>query len=111
MKKINREKSKHNSGIRSAVKKLMTAVDIPPVSIGLESRIEMCGTRKIAVDGCIGVNEYDRDCIQLELCDGQIHICGENMFLSKYGEGRVTVEGSIISVNFENYCGTNGRDR
>ena len=94
-------KRKEKKGLKEAVKRMMTAFDIPPVSAGLESRIEMCGRRKIAVDGCIGVNEYTGECLSLILCDGEMYICGEEMILSKYGEGRVTVDGWIISVNFE----------
>ena len=103
-----RIEKKSKNRIRGAIGRLMAAVDIPPVSAGLESRIEMCGRRRIAIDGCTGVNEYNREELRLTLCDGEIRICGENMLLSKYGEGRVSMEGMILSVSFEFSLGTDG---
>ena len=84
-------------GIRrlSAIKKILVGAQIPPVSVGIESRIELNGRREALLIGCEAVLEYTSERAVMRMCDGVVSVCGSGLEISNYGDGTVTLNGNL----------------
>lgn len=78
--------------------KIMGYADFPPVALGVESRMEINGSRSVNIEGCDGILEYDSDKIVMRLSDGVVTVNGEALELSRYGEKYIVINGKIKGV-------------
>ena len=66
-----------------------------------DSRIEIISDKRIFIEGCYGIHEYTRECIKINMPKGSILIMGIELEICLMQERGITVEGKIISLEFE----------
>ena len=55
----------------------------------------------VTVDGCRSVAEYSDGIIRLNTCGALVSIKGENLGVKSFASSQATVNGKILSVEFE----------
>lgn len=95
---MNREEKKKEKP--ALARRILDSLDIPVGAVGKISFVEAVGNREISVDGCVGLNEYGQQKIVLTLCDGKIIINGSGLELHSFSGGRVSVDGTIRSIEW-----------
>ncbi len=94
-KKLNFEKSKKRVSWNLAPKSDFIDCDI------LSSfHIEIFGSEKIEVDGCMGVYEYTGDYLKLRLKKGAVVVCGSDFDILTFENKKITAKGKIKSIEF-----------
>lgn len=66
-----------------------------------ETRIEIIGDKRIFIEGCYGIHEYTQESIKINMPKGTLLIMGANLEICLMQERGITVEGKIISLEFE----------
>ncbi len=61
---------------------------------------EVFGNKKITIDGCFGVIDYNDTYIKLKLIKGCIILCGEGFNIAFFENKLITVTGKISSIEF-----------
>lgn len=64
--------------------------------------IEMEGNREVILDGCEGVIEYNEDSIKLKAGTLLLTFTGEGLTVKSYANTEAIIEGTLVSVSFEN---------
>ncbi|MBE6542821.1 MAG: hypothetical protein E7675_00320 [Ruminococcaceae bacterium] len=67
---------------------------------GKTSMTSMTGRQKIEVCGCMGLQIYRDELIQIRLCDGVMRITGAGLTLKNYFGGRMIISGRIDKTEF-----------
>ena len=62
--------------------------------------IEIIGNSHLSIDGCMGVLEYDSECINLRLKKGTLFISGTNFDITCFENQMITINGKISSLEF-----------
>lgn len=62
--------------------------------------IELYGNREVIVDGCLCIEDYRSDLIQLDFGEKRLRVKGEHLTVVSYAFGQVDVKGEIISLEF-----------
>ena len=65
-----------------------------------DSHIEMFSNKKLILEGCKNILEYQDDFIKLKLKKGSVTICGSNFIISDFEMECVTVMGCVSSLEF-----------
>lgn len=66
-----------------------------------ETRIEIISNKRISVEGCYGIQEYTQEVIKINMPKGTLLIMGTDLEICLMQERGITVEGKIISLEFE----------
>ncbi len=66
-----------------------------------DTRIEIIGDKRIFIEGCYGIHEYTQESIKINMPKGTLLIMGANLEICFMQERGITVEGKIISLEFE----------
>lgn len=66
-----------------------------------DSRIEIISDKRIFIEGCYGINEYTSECIKINMPKGSILIIGTDLEICLMKERGITIEGKILSLEFE----------
>lgn len=69
--------------------------------INMDSRLQICGNRKIYVDGCKKIIEYNDVMIKVKTWDMTVTVWGNGLQADDFGSGSVIVFGRIQSVELE----------
>ena len=65
------------------------------------TRIEIFDNKRIIVEGCYGIHEYSNDYVKINLPKGTLTIFGNELQLSLMKERDITLDGNILSIEFE----------
>ena len=68
---------------------------------GDASVIEIFGSAKMSVDGCLGVLAYSETMAILKLVKKNLIVSGSSLFLKEMSGGSIIIEGDISAVQFE----------
>ena len=85
--------------MRSVIRKILVRAQIPPSSLGIESRVELNGSREVVLEGCEAVLEYNSENVVMRMCDGIVSIVGSNLEMTNYGDWTVTLNGSVSELS------------
>lgn len=64
------------------------------------SHIEIFSNKKITVEGCYGINEYNEDIVRVNMPKGEFIILGKNLEIKNMENKNITVCGVLISFEF-----------
>lgn len=64
------------------------------------THIEMFSNKKMILDGCKGIVDYQNQYIKLKLKKGYLTVIGTDFLISAYESGAITVNGNITSLEF-----------
>ena len=64
------------------------------------THIEIFSNKKILIEGCYGINEYNEELVRINLSKGQLLIFGRNLELKNMESKNITVIGIIHSIEF-----------
>lgn len=62
--------------------------------------MEWTGNRRVVMEGCRRVLEYEEDCIQLETEDGVVRFMGQQLRVDCLITGCAVVTGTVLSLEF-----------
>ncbi len=63
-------------------------------------RMEFTGNRRIVVEGCLRILQYDEDRIRLHTVEGDVTFDGETLSVNCLMNGSAVVSGHIVTVSF-----------
>lgn len=66
-----------------------------------DTRIEIIGSKRIAVEGCYGIQEYSPESVKVNMPKGTLMILGTELEICLMMERGITVEGKISAIEFE----------
>lgn len=75
-------------------------LDLPDGALTGEVRVEIDGTRRVAVDGRCEIVVYETDVVRLRVKTGEIRIGGDGLVLESLQTDGAAVSGHILSVEF-----------
>lgn len=64
------------------------------------AHIEIFGTAKISIDGCLGVYEYKDTYLKLRLIRGTLILCGSGFNITYFENNTISIKGKISAVEF-----------
>lgn len=73
---------------------------LPAGTLAGGGRMELCGNRRVLVEGCRRVLEYEEDRIRLQTRDGVVRLLGRDLCVSRLSEGCALICGTVLSVEF-----------
>lgn len=62
--------------------------------------MEFCGNRRVLVEGCRRVLEYEEDRIRLQTDDGIVRLLGRSLCVARLSSGCAVIIGTVLSVEF-----------
>ena len=63
--------------------------------------LELCGDRYINVDGCTEIEEYTNTCVIFRGKKMRVTVCGNNIELFTFADGRIKASGKIGKIILE----------
>ncbi len=64
------------------------------------AHIEMFSNKKLLLDGCYSIHEYENDYIKLKLKKGVLVICGAEFYIESFEDERISIKGNFTSIEF-----------
>ncbi len=64
------------------------------------ANIEIFSNKKMIIEGCHGIVDYQNDYLKLKLKKGFINIFGKNFLITTFEEEKIVVNGDIVSIEF-----------
>ncbi len=80
--------------------KLEEALGFPAGALGRSGRMEFCGNRRVLVEGCRRVLDYEEDRICLQTDDGVIRFIGRELCVARLSAGCAILTGTVLSMEF-----------
>ncbi len=80
--------------------KLLSELEMPPLTMKSCARIELSGNRAASIEGCKGIIEYSERQIILNLADSRIRFCGFNLEISAFDSESAAISGQITGLEF-----------
>ena len=90
-------KRKKTKAIAQRVESLL---ELPIGALGGSTRMELTDDRRVVVEGCQGILEYEEDIIRLHTTCGTVRFCGSGLQLSGMSTGGALITGKLLSVEF-----------
>ncbi len=81
-------------------KRLETALELPDGTLHRSLRMELSGNRRVVVEGCRRILQYDEDRIRLDTVEGAVCFEGEALRVNCLSGGSAVVTGCIVTVGF-----------
>ena len=75
------------------VQNVEQALELPPGALSNSARLELCGNRRVVIEGCRGIQAYEEDQIRLSTTSGTIRFMGLT-------DDSAVITGYILSVEF-----------
>lgn len=75
-------------------------IDVPIAAVHGMSHIEISGNNEAVVQGCVGILEYNENCIRLNLGKRAVEFLGTELVMRSFTVEQAIVEGFFSSVNF-----------
>lgn len=64
------------------------------------AQIQIFGNRRMVIEGCLGVYEYNENYLKLRLIKGAVVVCGSEFDISSFENETITVNGKIGTLEF-----------
>ena len=64
------------------------------------AQIQILSNRRLVIEGCLGVYEYNESYLKLRLIKGALVVCGTNFDISAFENETITVNGKIDTLEF-----------
>ena len=64
------------------------------------SHIELFSNKKILVEGCYGIIEYNENFVRINLSKGEVQIFGSKLDIFNMVSDTITVKGNIDNIEF-----------
>lgn len=61
---------------------------------------EIFSNKKIIIEGCNGIIEYQSEYLKLKLKKGFLAIMGTNFLITNFNDEKITIKGNIASIEF-----------
>ena len=65
--------------------------------------VEICGTSRVLIENHFGIAAYSCDTVAVNVTEGRITVCGENLRLTRMNKGKLVICGNIHSVNMQRH--------
>ncbi len=75
-------------------------LDLPTGALTPATRMEVSGNRRIVIEGCQGILEYNEDCIRLRVCEGVLRLFGRGLCMNCLNPLCAVITGNILSLEF-----------
>lgn len=82
------------------VQKVEQALELPPGALSNSARLELCGNRRVVIEGCRGIQAYEEDQIRLSTTSGTIRFMGRGLIMNCLTDDSAVITGYILSVEF-----------
>ena len=76
------------------------AFELPDGTVSKLARIELCGDRRIILEGCRGIAAYEEDTIVLRTDSGTIRFRGRDLVITCFTCDEAVITGQILSLEF-----------
>lgn len=64
------------------------------------AHIELFLNKKIIIEGCQNIVDYQKEYIKLKLKKGFLNILGTNFLITSFEDEKIVIKGNIISIEF-----------
>ncbi len=64
------------------------------------THLEMFSNKKVILDGCVNITDYNNDFVKLKLKKGYIILMGSNFVISAFENENIIINGNISSIEF-----------
>ena len=75
-------------------------LELPEGALGNCVRLEMAGNRRVVIEGCRGIQEYEEGLIRLSTTSGTIRFMGRGLVMNCLTEDCAVITGFLLSVEF-----------
>ncbi len=79
---------------------LERSLQLPDGALSALPRMELAGNRRLLIEGCIGIDEYDEDRICLRTTNGVIRLIGQELCMHRLHPTCAVVTGRLLSIEF-----------
>ena len=76
------------------------SLGLPSGVISGGTRMELCGNRRVTVEGCRRIVEYESDRICLQTTDQTIRFLGADLCVQRLSSGYAVLDGTLTAVEF-----------
>lgn len=76
------------------------SLQLPDGSLAVLPRIELSGNRRLLLEGCRGIAEYDEGCICLQTGLGIVRLTGDTLCLHRLNPDCAVITGRFVSLEF-----------
>ena len=84
---------------RKTAETLEERLGLPAGMLG-GTRMELCGNRRVLIEGCRRVSEYEEDRLCLQTDDGTVRLLGRNLCVVRLSAGCAVITGTVQAVEF-----------
>lgn len=95
-----RKRPGKKSGTPRIARRMENLLELPTGVLSGSSRMEVTDDRKVVIEGCRGILEYEEDVIRLHISCGVVRFCGQKLCLSGLTEDSALVTGRLLSIEF-----------
>ncbi len=89
--------SKPNKALSRQVER---SLQLPDGALASLPRLELSGNRRVLIEGCRGIAEYDDDRICLRTTAGVIRFLGDELRMHRLNPECAIITGQLLSVEF-----------
>ena len=93
-------KRKKETVLATAKDILCEKLDVPMSVVDDLSYMEMLGNKKVVLDGCKGVLDYNDTAVRLLLSNGTILFYGDDLRFNALSNGQAVIAGTIMTIEF-----------
>lgn len=77
-----------------------TTLQLPTGVLTSAPRLELSGNRRVLVEGCESILEYDEDCIRLRTAGGVVRFTGRELCMNCRTPEHAVITGRLTAVEF-----------
>lgn len=86
--------------VPAIAQRMERALELPCGTLTSAARMELSGNRRVVVEGCRGILEYEEGQIRLSTASGEVRFMGRDLCMNCLTEDSAVVTGVILSVEF-----------
>ncbi len=64
------------------------------------AHIEMFSNKKLIIDGCYGIEDYQNNYIKLKIKKGNISLTGNDFLILSFDNEKIDIKGNFLSIEF-----------
>ena len=84
----------------AVTRRVEEVLELPEGARGNCARLEMAGNRRVVIEGCRGIQEYEEGLIRLSTTSGTIRFMGRGLVMNCLTEDCAVITGFLLSVEF-----------
>lgn len=83
---------------------LADQTDLSDEPIPGQTIVEISGFHRVLIENHSGVDQYEPGCIVVRGKSGDIHVCGQDLEVSRISKESIVIKGYILQVSLERRC-------